>query len=123
MFSNLPAKHKHRVSSIEHRLSAVASAKAEASSIENRLSTVASAKAEASSIEHRASSIENRVSSTQNKPNFESTQMNVSSVKTMNYEQITMNSKFKNKPNQSQFPIILVFLNWLYIISFSVMVT
>ena len=34
---------------------------------------------------------------------FENTQMNVNSVKTMNYEQITMNNKTKNKPNQSQF--------------------
>jgi len=92
-----------------------------------------SSEAQTSSIQHRESlvrrsfseggSIENRVSSTQNKPNFEIAQMNVSPVKTMNYEQITMNSKLKNKPNQSQFPIILVFLNWLYIISFSVMVT
>ena len=29
--------------------------------------------------------------------------MNVTSVKTMNYEQITMNNANKNKPNQSQF--------------------
>jgi len=39
----------------------------------------------------------------QNKPNFLDAQMNVSSVKTMNYEQITMNNEPKNKPNQSQF--------------------
>jgi len=39
----------------------------------------------------------------QNKPNLLDAQMNVSSVKTMNYEQITMNNANKNKPNQSQF--------------------
>jgi len=39
----------------------------------------------------------------QNKPNFLNAQMNVTSVKTMNYEQITMNNANKNKPNQSQF--------------------
>jgi len=37
----------------------------------------------------------------QNKPNFQKAQMNVSSVKTMNYEQITMNNANKNKPNLS----------------------
>jgi hypothetical protein len=35
----------------------------------------------------------------QNKPNFLDAQMNVSPVKTMNYEQITMNNANKNKPN------------------------
>jgi len=35
----------------------------------------------------------------QNKPNLLDAQMNVSSVKTMNYEQITMNNANKNKPN------------------------
>jgi len=39
----------------------------------------------------------------QNKPNLLNAQMNVTSVKTMNYEQITMNNANKNKPNQSQF--------------------
>ena len=43
----------------------------------------------------------------QNKPNFQKSQMNVSSVITMNYEQRTMNDELKNKPNskpiQSQF--------------------
>ena len=39
----------------------------------------------------------------QNKPNLLDTQMPVSSVKTMNYEQITMNNANKYKPNQSQF--------------------
>ena len=34
---------------------------------------------------------------------FENTQMNVNSVITTNYEQITMNNKTKNKPKQSQF--------------------
>jgi len=31
--------------------------------------------------------------------------MNITSVKTMNYEQITMNNEPKNKPNQSQFKL------------------
>jgi hypothetical protein len=35
----------------------------------------------------------------QNKPNFADALMNVSSYKTMNYEQITMNNANKNKPN------------------------
>ena len=35
----------------------------------------------------------------QNKPNFPDAQMNITSVKTMNYEQITMNNANKNKPN------------------------
>jgi len=35
----------------------------------------------------------------QNKPNLLYAQMNVSAVKTMNYEQITMNNANKNKPN------------------------
>ena len=39
----------------------------------------------------------------QNKPNFRNAQMNISSVKTMNYEQITTNNANKNKPNQTQF--------------------
>ncbi len=43
----------------------------------------------------------------QNKPNFGKAQMNVSSVKTMNYEQITMNNTNKKqtqfKPKQTQF--------------------
>jgi len=33
-----------------------------------------------------------------NKANFQKSQMNVSAVKTMNYEQITMNNANKNKP-------------------------
>jgi len=41
----------------------------------------------------------------QNKPNFLGAQMNVSSVLTMNYEQITMNNANKNKPNQTQ-PVV-----------------
>ena len=44
----------------------------------------------------------------QNKPNFRNAQMNVTSVKTMTYEQITMNNPGKkqsqNKPKQTQFP-------------------
>jgi len=42
-----------------------------------------------------------------NKPNFRKSQMNVSSVISKNYEQLTMNNEIKNKPNtkpiQSQF--------------------
>jgi hypothetical protein len=41
----------------------------------------------------------------QNKPNFPDAQMNLSSVKTMNYEQITMNNANENKPNQTQ-PVV-----------------
>jgi len=39
----------------------------------------------------------------QNKPNLSDTQINVSYVKTMNYEQKTMNNEPINKPNQTQF--------------------
>jgi hypothetical protein len=39
----------------------------------------------------------------QNKPNSLGAQTNVTSVITMNYEQITMNDPNKNKPNQTQF--------------------
>ena len=39
----------------------------------------------------------------QNKANLPETEMNVNSYKTMNYEQITMNNKPKNKAKQSQF--------------------
>jgi len=35
------------------------------------------------------------------KPNFQKSLMNVSAVKTMNYEQITMNNANKNKPNSN----------------------
>jgi hypothetical protein len=35
----------------------------------------------------------------QNKPNLLNTQMNISPVKTMNYEQLTMNYANKNKAN------------------------
>ena len=41
----------------------------------------------------------------QNKANLLDAQMNVSSAKTMNYEQITMNNEPKNKPNQTQ-PVV-----------------
>jgi len=37
----------------------------------------------------------------QNKPNFRKAKMNVSAVKSMNYEQITMNNANKNKPNSN----------------------
>jgi len=39
----------------------------------------------------------------QNKPNLLDARMNLSSVRTTNYEQITMNNANKNKPNQTQF--------------------
>jgi len=41
----------------------------------------------------------------QNKPNFRKGKMNLSSVKTMDYEQITMNNPNKYKPNQTQ-PVV-----------------
>jgi len=37
----------------------------------------------------------------QNKPNFQNGKMNVRPVKTMNYEQLTMNYANKNKPNSN----------------------
>jgi hypothetical protein len=37
----------------------------------------------------------------QNKPNFQKPKMNVTTVKTMNYEQRTMNDANKNKPNSN----------------------
>jgi len=40
----------------------------------------------------------------QNKPNLLNAQMNVTTFKTMNYEQRTMNDANKNKPNQTQLP-------------------
>jgi len=39
----------------------------------------------------------------QNKPNFRKAEMNISPVKTMNYEQLTINYANKNKPNQTQY--------------------
>ena len=41
----------------------------------------------------------------QNKPNFMDAKMNVTSVKTMNYEQITTNDANKNKAKQTQ-PVV-----------------
>jgi hypothetical protein len=41
----------------------------------------------------------------QNKANLLNAQMNISPVKTMNYEQLTMNYANKNKPNQTQ-PVV-----------------
>jgi hypothetical protein len=38
----------------------------------------------------------------QNKPNLLDAQMNVTSVRTMNYEQTTMNNANENKPNLSR---------------------
>ena len=40
---------------------------------------------------------------TQNKANLPAPQMNVNTVITMNYEQITMNNANKNKAKQTQF--------------------
>ena len=60
-------------------------------------------KRRATSHEPRNTSDERRIM--QNKPNLLDAQMNVSSVKTMNYEQITMNNANKNKPNQTQ-PVV-----------------
>jgi len=55
----------------------------------------------------------------QNKPNLLDAQMNLSSVKTMNYEQITMNNANKNKPNQTQFQrqrsIIVSLPRWIFL--------
>jgi hypothetical protein len=54
--------------------------------------------------EIRATSDERRATvNMQNKPNLLNAQINVTSVKTTNYEQITMNNVNKNKPNQTQF--------------------
>ena len=39
----------------------------------------------------------------QNKPNFRKSQVNVSAVITMNYEQRTMNYEVKNEPKRTQF--------------------
>ncbi len=79
----------------------------------------------------------------QNKANFQKVKFNVTKVLTKDYDQLDtwsigktkpIQSQFKanqtqlkpikcqNKPKQSQFPIILVSLNWLCIISFYVMV-
>jgi hypothetical protein len=41
----------------------------------------------------------------QNKPNFPDAQMNVTPVRTMNYEQTTINNASQNKPNQTQ-PVV-----------------
>jgi hypothetical protein len=41
----------------------------------------------------------------QNKPNLRKSQMNVSAVITMYYEQRTMNNELKNKANQTQ-PVV-----------------
>jgi len=48
------------------------------------------------------------------KPNFQNGEMNLSSFKSMNYEQITMNNVNKNKPKQSQFiSNLFLFLTFL----------
>ena len=44
----------------------------------------------------------------QNKPNFLESQMSVSAVKTMNYEQIIMNNANKNKPKTNPIKANLV---------------
>ncbi len=59
----------------------------------------------------------------QNKANFERAQMNANLCGKKDYEKGPRRVLRKNKPKQSQFPVILVFLNWLCIISFSVMIT
>jgi len=76
---NLLTTYEHRVSRIQNRVS---------------------------SIENPASSIENRIM--QNKPNLLDAQMNLSSVRTTNYEQITMNNANK-KQTQSNPPQLLHF--------------
>ena len=52
----------------------------------------------------------------QNKPNLLNAQMNITSVNTMNYEQLTMNYANKNKPNskpkQTQTNPISIQKNW-----------
>jgi len=58
----------------------------------------------------------------QNKANFRKAQINITFYFTEDYENKSGRGLRKNKPNQSQFLIILVSLNWLGIISFSVMV-
>jgi hypothetical protein len=67
----------------------------------------------------------------QNKPKVKIGKMNITSYITENYENKTnwtLGKRGKNKAKQTQpvvslvSPIILVLLNWLYIISFSVMV-
>jgi len=56
-------------------------------------------------------------------PISERPKMNANVFVTKDYENDTTLRLQKNKPKQSQFPIILVSLDWLCIISFSVMVT
>jgi hypothetical protein len=55
-----------------------------------------------SSIEIRDARYEMRDTNTENKPNFAAARMNLSSFKTMNYEQITVNNANENKPYQTQ---------------------
>jgi len=59
----------------------------------------------------------------QNKANFRRAQINASPCGKKDCEKGSRGWLRKNKPKQSQFPIILAFLNWLYIISFSIIVT
>ena len=90
------------------------------SRIQYRLSAIASAKAGVSSIQNRVSRIEYPVSIAQknlfmqNKPNFPNATMNVCSAITMDYVNIRLRRRFKNKanskpiqtqykPNQTQF--------------------
>jgi len=95
--------HKHRVSSIQYRVSSI---EYRVSSIENPVSSI---QYRVSSIEYPVSSIQYRVSIAQkelimqNKPNFPNTQMNISTAITMDYVNIRLRSRFKNKAKQTQF--------------------
>jgi len=59
----------------------------------------------------------------QNKANFRKSQMDIKLDILSDYEKKLHRTLGENKPNQSQFPIILVSLNWLCIISLFVIVT
>jgi hypothetical protein len=61
--------------------------------------------------ESRATSHGSRLNM-QNKPNFPAPRMNLTSAKTMTYEQMTMNNASKNKPNQTQFRPPLDLIDW-----------
>ena len=76
-FSSL-LTNENRESSIQYRLSAIASAKAGVSRAQKNLFM-------------------------QNKPNLPNAQMNVSSVLTKDYVNIRLRRRFKNKANQTQF--------------------
>jgi hypothetical protein len=67
--------------------------------------------ATANKYESRVTGDERRIM--QNKPNFRKPQMNLSAVKTINYEQITMTNP-NNKPNQTQFLLQFAPMNRKY---------